>query len=529
MTCLPDIVRSAIKTQIGFTYRDWRSVPFAELTRAERCMAFVERYLRIPDGPDVGKPMHLYPFQEAIFYQAVDTDCWQVVFSSGRKNSKTATMAALALCYIIGPEAELNSSIVSAANSRDQAAHLYSYMAKMLGLNLQLVGKYKLRESAKAIHGTAKNVEFKALSADAKNQYGGNHRIVLVDELGQTVGPISPLYDSLVTGQGGQAHPKMLILSTQAANDGDLLSVIIDTAINENDGRVAVHLYTADPGCELNDGIQWKMANPAPFRSVEDIRRQAKEAVAMPVTESRFRNLILNQRVTTNNIFIPAARWKALRGAPATTDELNYYPLHIGLDLSKRIDLTAAVAAFMRDTGEVVLHPFVFIPADGLAEREQTDRAPYRMWVEQGYLIAVPGKTISYDWVAQYLALHLKNSFIQSIHFDRWGIENFKEAALREDLNTATWVPVGQGYRDFSPRLDAFEQLIIDETLAHGNHPLLTMAAVNAIATSDPAGNRKIDKSRTSARIDPLVAAVMAAYPLLDGKRAAFDSNSMVG
>jgi phage terminase large subunit-like protein len=401
-------------------------------------------------------------------------------------------------------------------------------MSKMLSLNPKLLDKYRLVPSSKTIIGTSKAVEFKALSADAKNQYGGNHRIVLVDELGQTIGPISPLYDSLVTGQGGQANPKMLILSTQAPGDADLLSVIIDTAINSNDGRVAVHLYSAETDCLLDDEAQWTAANPAPFRSWQDIQRQSREAQTIPVTEARFRNLILNQRTSQNNIFVPARLWKELQGASATRQELESYPLHIGLDLSKRTDLTAAVVAFERDNGEVVLKPYVFTPEIGLAEREHLDRAPYQMWVRQGYMIAVPGKTISYDWVAQYLMLELQGCTIATIQFDRWGIEHFKEAAARECLYADEWIPVGQGYKDFAPRLNGFEEGILNGTIAHGNHPVLTMAAVNAISVSDPAGNRKLDKSRTSARIDPLVAAVMAAFPLLDGKKVSFDIGSLV-
>jgi phage terminase large subunit-like protein len=69
---------------------------------------------------------------------------------------------------------------------------------------------------------------------------------------------------------------------------------------------------------------------------------------------------------------------------------------------------------------------------------------------------------------------------------------------------------MGQGYKDFSPALDQFEGLALNGRLRHGNHPILSWCASNAVIARDPAGNRKLDKSRPTGRVDGLVAAVMA-------------------
>jgi phage terminase large subunit-like protein len=45
----------------------------------------------------------------------------------------------------------------------------------------------------------------------------------------------------------------------------------------------------------------------------------------------------------------------------------------------------------------------------------------------------------------------------------------------------------------------------------------------------DPSGNKKLDKSATSQRIDPIVAAVMAAFPCTDAETAAFDISGVIG
>src|SRR6185436_7072403 len=151
--------------------------------------------------------------------------------------------------------------------------------------------------------------------------------------------------------------------------------------------------------------------------------------------------------------------------------------------------------------------------ASGLEERARRDRAPYDLWVRRGQLRAVPGASIDYDWLCADLVQELAGMNVASVQFDRWRIDVLKAAAVRAGLApmVATWQEVGQGFRDISPRLEAFEAALLGGRLRHGGHPLLTMGAANAIAVHDPAGARKLDKSKSTQRIDPLVAAVMAA------------------
>lgn len=70
--------------------------------------------------------------------------------------------------------------------------------------------------------------------------------------------------------------------------------------------------------------------------------------------------------------------------------------------------------------------------------------------------------------------------------------------------------PFGQGYVSMSPALDALEADLLNLVVRHGGHPVLAMCAANAVAVPDPAGNRKLDKSKATGRIDGLVALTMA-------------------
>jgi phage terminase large subunit-like protein len=62
----------------------------------------------------------------------------------------------------------------------------------------------------------------------------------------------------------------------------------------------------------------------------------------------------------------------------------------------------------------------------------------------------------------------------------------------------------------YVPALRDLESALLSRKICHGNHPVLTMCAANAVVTTDPAGNRKLDKKRARGRIDGMVALDMA-------------------
>jgi phage terminase large subunit-like protein len=81
----------------------------------------------------------------------------------------------------------------------------------------------------------------------------------------------------------------------------------------------------------------------------------------------------------------------------------------------------------------------------------------------------------------------------------------FTEAQIDEKF-----VEFGQGYQSMSPALRTLEGEILNTRLAHGAHAVLRMCAANAVVQTDPAGNRKLTKAKSSGRIDGLVALAMA-------------------
>lgn len=482
-----------------------------KMTRGERVIAFIEAYCLVPEGEHVGKPIQLDAFQRKFILEVYDNPhgTRRAILSIGRKNGKTALIASLVLVHLVGPEAKLNSQIVSGALSRDQAAIVFALAAKMIQLSPKLSAVARIVPSGKRLIGLNKNVEYRALAADGHTSHGLSPILAILDELGQVRGPQSDFVDAIITSQGAHAAPLQVTISTQAPNDADLLSVWIDDALASGDRHTVCHLYAAPKECSLDDEAGWAAANPAlgKFRSLADVQEQSERARRMPSFEPTFRNLVLNQRVEVVAPFISKGVWIANSAEP---DAAAFYeePVYVGIDLSGKTDLTSMVVVAQR-AGVWQVKPYFWTPEKGLRDRARRDRAPYDVWVEQGLIRTIPGASIDYDVVAQDIADILCDSTVAAAAYDRWRFDLLKKEFDRLAFSLPL-VPFGQGFKEMAPAIDTLESALLNEQLAHGNNSVLTMCMANARVEKDAAGNRKLNKAKATGRIDGAVALVMA-------------------
>lgn len=481
------------------------------MKRGARNIAWIETHCRIPEGKFVGQPVKLCKFQKDVIRGIYDTPTRRAIISFGRKNAKTTLSAFLLLLHLCGPEARPNSQLFSAAQSRDQAAILFSLAAKVVRMSPDLSDYVGIRDTAKQLHCDELGTLYRALSADASTAYGLSPVFTVHDELGQVKGPRSELYEALETASAAQEAPLSIVISTQAPTDADLLSLLIDDALTGADPTQKVWLYTAPMDADPFSEKAIKAANPAygEFMNKAEVMQQAADAKRLPSREAAYRNLILNQRVEMRSPFISRAIWGENAAEPL---ELEGRQVYGGLDLSSVSDLTALVLAGARDGGWDVV-PTFWLPADGLAEKARTDRVPYDVWASRGQLQTTPGAAIQYEFVAEHLRGVFDRCDVRAIAFDRWGMKHLKPWLVKAgftDEELERFIDFGQGYASMSPALRELEALLLARKIRHGAHPVLTMCAANAVTTGDPAGNRKLDKQKATGRIDGMVALAMA-------------------
>lgn len=481
------------------------------MTRGERVIAFIERYCRVPEGKKVGQPIRLDEFQTDFILDVYDNPAGTTegILSMARKNGKTALIACLLLAHLIGPEARLNSQIVSGARSRDQASLVFNLACKMILLSPELTKLARIVPSGKRLIGLARNVEFRALSADGHTAHGLSPVLAILDELGQVRGPQDDFVEAIETASGAYDDAMRLIISTQAPTDADMLSVKIDDALRSKDPKIVVHLHAAEPGCDVLDPVAHKAANPAlgTFRSQVELLAAAEKAARMPSAENGFRNLYLNQRVNRFSPFISPGVWAATNGE--TDDEaFRLGDVYGGLDLAETTDLAAFVlGALYLATWHY--RAWFWKPAATLKDHAKRDRVPYELWADQGLIRTPPGNALDYEYIAHDLAEICDGVPLLKAGYDRFRFKTLEAQMAKAGLHLP-FEPMGQGYVSMAPALDVAETDFLNGNVRHGGNPVLTMCAANAVVIKDPAGNRKLDKSKSTGRIDGLVALVMA-------------------
>lgn len=480
------------------------------LSRVERVCRFIE-WLPITKGVLAGKRMRLLPnqrrFIEAVYGRVDGGGLRQVrlaIKSEPRGNGKTGLLAGLALCHLLGPEAEPRGEVYSAAYNKLQSALIFAEMKAIVEAVPEFGERVNVQRFTKQIEvmaGDGAGSVFESLSADDKRAHGLAPSLWIYDEFAQA--PNTDLLDNLRTAMGKRAESLGVIISTQAASDQHPLSQLIDDAQAGADPAMYVQLAAAPPDADIYDEATWHACNEAlgSFLDMREFHAAARQAQRFPSYRAKFRNLRLNQRVDATVQFISDGDWMECAGEAERRG-----PCYAGLDLSQTTDMTALVL-YWPATGAVL--PFFWLPADGLLDRDRKEGGHYRAWRDAGLLETTPGKAINYRAIIRRLAEIAAGHDLAAVAYDRAFIKTF-EAMCAEDGVRLPLVEFGQGYVSMSPAVQALEAAVLDQRIAHGGHPILRWQVSNAAIEMDPAGNRKVTKKRSTGHVDGLVALLMA-------------------
>lgn len=498
-----------------------------EKTRADRICDWIETFLVIPEGQHVSEPFRLLPFQREFIKLVYDNPhvTRQAILSIPRKNGKSVLTSALLLAHLCGPEYVRNGQLYSCAMDRSQAAIIYEACAKMILLSPSLsklvaLGKLKLKDSTKEIMCLPLGTRYRALSSDAKTAHGKSPVLYIYDEIGQVRGPRCKLFEAMETAGGAHAAPLGILISTQAENDGDLLSELIDRTLSGSNPRNVCMLHTCpvdiDPYTDdalIAANPSWSFINQDLLRSLQTDARQS------PAFAPAFKNLHLNQRISGEVRFVEPEIWDANAAKPHNWHGKD---LVIGLDLSQVRDLTSMTVAHA-DGKDLSVHQYFWLPEVGLRDKSNSDKIDWCRWQEMGFLETTPGRAIDYSHVAQRLLEISQKAKSVTVLYDAAMMGEFRRAMHFVGF-TDNWIEQNmiahrQGTRSMGPAVNALERALLDGRLRHGANPILTMCVQNVVIRRDGVGNRAFDKSSASRKIDGAVTLAMAIGKIVGAEK----------
>ena len=485
-------------------------------------------------GVLAGEPIDFAPIQRFIFgnvYGWVHQDTglrrfrrayWQVA----RKNAKSQSLAIVG-DYELMALGEPMSEVYIGATKTLQAKIIYNEVIAMLKRCPLLTGKW--HESYGVIRHPKSDSILRALSKDdGKTGDGLNPQCGLIDEY--HAHPTDEILEVINTGMVARRQPLLFIITTAGNNFGGpcyrveypLVEKILNPAIDFDvvDYFCMVNELDRDDEGNLIDDVKnedcWVKANPiaaAYPEGLANIRSKLDSAIESPEKMESFltknMDLWVNQSAMS---YIDMAKWKE-RGAITELPVDPYgYDVYVGVDLSRRIDLTAAALVMPLDddgTTKYLVRAHGFIPEETIAAHEKTDKIPYRAWARAGYLTITPGDVVDYRFISTWIQEQVDTLGVnlREVCYDPYNATHFAQELDAQGIMT---VEVRQGMRTLSEPTKAFREEAYRDNILHEANPLLDWAISNAVTKRDHNENIMLDKEKSTNRIDPIAAVINA-------------------
>jgi len=479
------------------------------------------RMFRHTKGVLAGQPIELTDFQ---LFIVGNIFCWKrkennlrrfrkAYIQLARKNAKSQLLALIASyeCFL-SPE---QSEVYIAGWGREQSSIVYNEVLAQIQACELLKGKYT--DSYGRIRHKKSGSIIQPLSKEArKTGDGKNPSLAVIDEY--HVHETSEIYDVLVSGMAARKNPLIVVITTAGFNldspcytEYQYVSKVLDPDSPIENDEYFVMICELDKDDDVKDERNWIKANPIVATYEEGmnfLRSELQTALDVPEKMRNFLTKNMNIWVDQkDNGYIPLDKWRAC--AASKKIDLDVRECYIGVDLSKKIDLTSISGVVPLGDGRFYVWSHSFIPEDTLADKRRTDKVPYDLWVEQGWITVTPGAVVDYHFIQSYIKKLADEKLwdIKEICYDPYNATHFAQEMEAEGY---TMVEIRQGIRTLSEPTKFFRELVLSGKIVHDDNPVLNWAIGNAVVRQDHNENIMLDKDKSTDRIDPLAAAINA-------------------
>jgi phage terminase large subunit-like protein len=480
--------------------------------------------LTFPQGAAAGEPFELTDSQKT--FTAI-LHGWrrkvnklrrfrEAYISVARGNGKSPYAAATALnLFVCDSPIEQGAEVVCAATTRSQARKYVwnqarSFISEVPALNERLKLK---RDTIEYPVGNSVGT-FDPLGSDSNNLDGGNYHCVVVDELHAMREQHRGMLEKINTSLGKREQDLILWITTAGSDRSVLWVEAYDYACKVlsavvNDDQYFAYIFETDRERALDDRDGWRQANPLLDRlSLDRFQQMCDKAKVSTPAENEFRRYKLNQKVSSLHKAISPELW-AKGNAPLST--LDGRRCFGGLDMGWRNDLAAFVLVFPIEEetdGETrimyEIKGFAWLPEE--TERE-TLREPFRTLIADGSITVTDGNTTDHQAIIKTIVDCAKRYSLQTVAAD----PNNARAVLTDLVGAGIEVfEFFQTCRKYNESVIKLLDILDDGDVRHGGDRLLAWSADNVVLRTDSVGYVMPDKSKSTEKIDPTVALLMA-------------------
>jgi len=443
---------------------------------------------------------------------------WQVA----RKNAKSQMLSLVATYELMGfdEDGDEVKEIYCAATKTEQARVVYDEAKIILRRCPDLQPYYKV-SYGRIVHIRSDSF-MRALSKEDSHSGDGLHvQCGIIDEY--HAHKTSEIYDVVEDGMAAREQPLLAIITTAGPNlnhpcyrvEYQLITKILDPNIpfDMENYFVMVNELDKDERGEVIDNVQdpkvWIKANPIVCtyqQGIERIKKKLKEALEEPEKMRNFLTKRMNIWIHLTAVsYVSSERWAKCK--VDQLPDLQERNVYIGLDFASKIDLASLTFELPIDDKYLVLS-HSFMPSETFERKKKTDKVPYDLWEQQGWLTVMDGPIIDYRKAIAYAReqIELYNWFVAEWCLDPWCAGQIMSWLIEEGEEV---VEIRQGPRTLSEPTKDFRDMILVERVIHDGNPVLAWAISNAVVDEvDRNKNIVLNKSKSTERIDPIAATV---------------------
>lgn len=418
--------------------------------------------------------------------------------------------------------------IYCAATKQEQANIVWDEVEKFILADKDLSDLYQIRRHERTITSKVTGTEIKSVGRDTKSADGFRSILAVIDEY--HAHPNEQMYKLMLDGQISVSSPLTLAITTAGFNINSPCYKQYEMAKNVVTGLVKkeslfVFITEMDEDDDIWDYKNWAKANPLllwnednsyDMEKVKDLSEKAIDAKEKGGQELiNFLTKSLNTWVKYSGAgFVDLDKFKEC-GSDLTLEDFKGKECILGIDLSSGGDLTS-IALVFREGDHYYIYSHSFMPILRLEEHEKTDKAPYRIWANQGYLTLTEGVFgLKTDY--KFIIAHLKKLIEDyDLNIIACGYDGHNASAFISDLEflNCDLVEISQSAKSLNDATVDLQLSVQAKQIKYDKrNALLVWSFINAKTTQNSFGEIKVMKETNTERID-VVDAVIDAWKL---------------
>ena len=537
-----------------------RSSIFFDPDAADYIFDYFRIVLRLSVGEWDGKPFELLPWEQfvvgSLFGWHKSDDGYRrfrKAYVETAKGSGKSPVAAGIGVFGLTADKEPGAIILFCATTSEQALSSYRPAVEMVRQSPDLSDRLDVvggKDPYNIANHAGSSYARRISSTRGYGRSGPIIHMVICDEYHEH--RTDHLLNTLGLGVKNRRNPLVLIITNAGILGANPCKKEHDRAIRVVTGQIKNDDYFAfvcglDKGDDIYDESCWIKANPSlpALPTYQYIRSQLRDSEGMPSLRSTVERWCFCKWTDASSPWLSREVWRKVEVPMIDEEEIKKAPCYLSLDLALRSDLIGAGAIWRvtrtiegEDLSVLIVRSFAWKPADTVETHQQRDSLPYREWADEGHLILVPGSIVPMAFIGKWVNDMLLAYNVQGLAYDPWRIRTLMETLEQMGIET-TIKPTHPGLlmalhpqgfiagsrkvkdaedsKEDDPiplwmpqSIELVEEALLTKTIEIEFNAALSSAALGAVTKSDESDNRRLDKKKSTAKIDPMVALTMA-------------------